>query len=86
VRAEAPVAVAATGVWVRTGLPGPGVWVHAQVGAGTDELEAERVTRLPAVTVWVWIGLMVGGGDACTVMVVLAVATPHTFDVTKLRK
>ena len=44
------------------------------------------VTRLPAVTVWFWIGAIVGGGVVDTVIVELAVATPQAFEVMKLTK
>ena len=64
-----------------TAGPVPPVRVQVQVGAGSEELEALIVTVLlaPAVTVWFWIGLIVGVGAACTVMNVLAVFVPQTF-------
>ena len=82
---EVPEAVAAAGFWVRVGLAGPAVCVQVQVGAGSEELVAVMVTGAPAVTVWFWIGLMLGPAAAATVIVVLAVEAPQEFVAVKAR-
>jgi hypothetical protein len=59
--------------------------------AAVELLVAVIVTGVPAVTVWFWIGLIVGTGAGCTVIVtdwraVVGVdATPHTFEAANVR-
>ena len=75
---------AAAGVWVKTTAgPVPPVRAQVHVGAGSDALEALTVTVAPAVTVWFWIGLIVGSGVLTTVIVLLATATPQAFAASK---
>ena len=85
---EVAVGVAAAGVCVKATTV-PAVCSHANVGAGRDADVATTVTgdaaADPKVTVWFWIGLTVGGGAACTVIVDAALAAPQTFDAVKVR-